>query len=352
MTSDCVFCAQYSLSTKLKEKLRLTIDIPLELVSKPNPKRDKKTFKCDRSDITGQFFKQVSALRNSGGGALFVHIGGLDYADRNLHYFHELFDKPLNDLVDEGDLFIDTFTFLWLKDLETVENKSHEFLIIVVRASSRLSTPDYKTKVSTDHEITQPSGRTLCELLLKTRDIAKEDTVHEIDALPAEGRSVQFKYVKSEFEKIHASNIDDFVTYMWVSLRLREYITALSKNLNGGSYFVGIEETDNKFSNYVSKTFQRKGIQILPECKPLIQRELDAKITNCIKVYPDKGTPLIKCNFHNLQDENVYVIEVAVRPISGCVFYDRDGPEAYELKNKSVERISFPVWLTKCTNVQ
>lgn len=328
----------------------MSIDIPIELVSKPCPQRDRNEFRSRRCEITSEFCKKVSALRNSGGGALFVHIGDIAPTDRSLHYFHELFDKPLNDLVDEGSLFIDTFTFLWLSDLsQGGEAQSHEFLVIVVRGSSQLSTPDFKTKVTTDHEITQPSPLTLYHLLKENR--FKQDgtaCLQGIDALSGEGRSVQFKYVKSEFKRIDTENINSFVTYMWEGLRLREYITSLSKNPNGGSYFVGTEETDKTYPLYVSKDIQKTGIHILPVCKPLIQKELDDKITTITLCPQSNDTPIIKCALHTLEEKpSAYIIEVAVRPVRGCAFYDIHGPEAYELTNTGVNRIPFPKWHAK-----
>ncbi|XP_046557023.1 uncharacterized protein LOC124266254 isoform X2 [Haliotis rubra] len=130
----------------LQEPFRLTIDIKATLVNKPLTKEDKKIRKTAREDKIEELTKKVSALRNAGGGALLVHLQGLSPNDRCLALFNEYVDDTLTKLIEDGVLFVDTYTKIWLSEHTTSEGYQ-EYLLLIVKSSPSLTTADFKTKV-------------------------------------------------------------------------------------------------------------------------------------------------------------------------------------------------------------
>ncbi|XP_067649633.1 uncharacterized protein [Haliotis asinina] len=341
----------------LQEQFRLTIDIKATLVNKPLVKEDKKTRKTAREDKTEELTKKVSALRNAGGGALLIHLLGLSPNDRCLALFNEYVDDTLTKLIEDGVLFVDTYSKIWLSE-HTTSEKYQEYLVLIVKSSLSLTTADFKTKVTSDENLTRPTTLNIKKLLFnEQQQKEKRPKIRGIDDSIQEGRDIEFKsFHKTPFEGIITqTNVKEVLEYIWKDLRLREYISSFTKIQDGGSYYLGIGEGLEEITGYNYKTKNKilSGIRVEPSLHETVKKGLTELIRQHTIVQignaaqPRSADSLVKFKFHEVDKDQVYILEVAVGYTPGCVFYDT--PEVYTMIEGSTQMIpvEFSEWLEK-----
>lgn len=305
--------------------------------------------------------RYVSALRNSKGGAILVHITDLDKKDRNLDHFHELVDARLNDMIEDGCLFVLTYKKNWLPCL----NDNYQFVAVVVSPSTLVVTVDFKTKTPLDNSIVDPSVTTIQHMLASSqtfgsiKPILRGIDIEDID----ESRCIQAKSFQSSFsELLDVSRVSDFIQYIWENLKLKYYVTSFSKIDVGGSFYLGVDEVDVQYCTYSSKALLVKGFEY-PESLHtgfregligIVQSELLVLLKNERGIVFVEPQDLIAVDFHPVsgRDES-YVLEVAVAAVEGIVFYDKEGPEAYQIDDRgSVCRIDKKDWYRRFRGLQ
>lgn len=316
--------------------------------------------KRERVNKLEELVKKVTALRNSKGGILLVHITGLDRGDRFLGYFDEFVDEKLNKLIEDGKQFVDTYSRVWLSD-ELEFAAANSFVCLTVKSSSSVSTTDFKTKIPLDSAIENPSTTNILSLLAQRRKFSDRDpqirgNLQNLAQLN-ESRNVQLKAFLLETKKREEllKNVSSLCDYIWRDLRLREYISAFTKVESGGSFFLGIEEKElgSKHGDYFTKIVQVHGVPLPVNVHgPLKDRIVDVVNQNLLICNYDGEKIQIPNNFveivfHNASeytrnnsantDVDVYVVEVSVKQTTGIVFYESSGPKSFRLvKNRIV----------------
>lgn len=370
-------CKQCQRVRSLKHKIDipqshfLFLDIPVELVcfETGTDKGSIRKRKQQRNAFLVELGKCVSALRNSKGGAVIIHMNGFDSHDNFLDYFHELVDNKLRDLIEDGSLFVDTYKKTWLK---LTDFKTAGFISVIVKPSHKIVTVDFKTKVTCDNFIEDPSALAL-EHFLKTQqrelDCRKEERIFKKEVTGdivsdterfAESRSVQsksFLFTKHK-DKDLLKDIDEFVNYIFYDLKLRQYISAFSKVQGGGSFYLGVSERQKTYTGYKSKEYVADGFEINELKRREFERKLLEKVKSEISVYDLKliedETPtkvadpdILKVVFHSVNSEQTLVVlELIVsQVVQGIVFYEKEGPESYKVdETGDAVRLTFKEW--------
>ncbi|XP_046579242.1 uncharacterized protein LOC124286844 [Haliotis rubra] len=244
-------------------------------------------------------------------------------------------------------------------DKATLKDTRHytDFLVLYVEGGVYLTTSDSKTKIALDERIINPSDQTLIRFLKSKPQFRSvhpnANTLRGLTKLH-ESRSVQFKgYFKGK------DTDEKTVHYMLDDHRLLEYISAFSKLPDGGTYFFGIAEKETSIngSPYKSKFME---IQQVPVG---IQQNVEAKIKEGVS----KGVLICDYDGHEIHNDIVnvffipssrdneqpdvtvktpeqFVIQVHVQPVSGIVFYDKQGPLAYRVEADTVKPYSVKQW--------
>lgn len=293
----------------------------------------------------------VSALRNSNGGAILIHIEGLASDDKYLDFYNELVDDKLYDMIDDGELFDKVYKKSWFED-------QHGVILLVVRPTSLLSTLNFYTKLSLDNSIKDPLSNTVFRFLRNRKEFTNQPpTVRGLDNIQ-EGRGIQFKSIEFTPPDVLKSAVQ-FSDYVWHHLRLKEYISAFSKVEGGGSFYAGISETPKcyKSENYTSKKYAHVGLRehwVKSETeqsafKDSIFTKLSAE-TVILQFSGQKietPTSTINLQFYDTGHTG-YVLEVAVAAVNGILFYDKEGPESYELiDGNTISRLSPKEWFAR-----
>ncbi|XP_046575578.1 uncharacterized protein LOC124283631 isoform X3 [Haliotis rubra] len=302
--------------------------------------------------VLREFEKRVSALRNTEGGILFIHITDRTNNNSNLSEFDQFVDKSLKSLIADGCSFVESYSRKWL-------SLQHNILILTVAKGSCVSSVSLNTKVCSDHGIEFPSTFELTRFVSKGQLDESEATVrpeprpfHLKSQDWVEDRHIQLKaFFEPTFRTYcegHKHNRSDknFVDYVWNNLRFREYLSGMSKVPRGGSYYVGIAEWKKQVVPDVH------GIH-LKGSKTDITKLFKQKLTT-VTVYSfddkfksgQKEENIIEIQFHNLKTGNS-VLELAVKHVKGIVFYD-NGPLAYKIDDKSkIVKIAKDQWMNK-----
>ncbi len=305
--------------------------------------------------------KIVSALQNSGGGQLLLHIDGQRVGDRYLEHFDEFITRSFSDLIEDHQLYVDAYDRQWWNG----ENCT-EFLLIKVERSFRITTVDFNTKVRNDIENTRPTSSVLATLLCR-KDIQEvpEPNLQGLlePQLMHENRKIELKSLRSE--NLNSSNVSDLVDYIWTGLKLKDNLTSFSKIIGGGSLFVGVsEESPSENYTYKTKTPRIEGFE-LPTDGDIV-KELKKKIGDSVSVgeyrniagsgpvVSDAPSDLVKIELHRVDNTapQKYVLEIAVRYFDGLVFYDKQGPRTYKLENNRTCRIGRDEWLNRLVENQ
>ncbi|XP_071099223.1 uncharacterized protein [Haliotis cracherodii] len=325
----------------------------------------------EKKKVIDRIGKVVSALRNSGGGHLLVHIDGQESEDRCLEQFDEAITKSLTDLIEDGQLYVNIYKRQWLSELPLSDFQNDtEFIWLNVESAHGVATVDFNTKIRDDIANENPPYVTVACLLSTTKarrsqsaegqstqtdTVGSGSTEHIATLLENpqqyhENRNIEYKALKSQILKKIGKSDSGFADYIWTDLKLKYNVTSMSKVENGGSFYVGIAEVQKKYTaQYGTKVPHIEGFQLTVDpqvvTKLLLQKLKDTVTVLKDGTFHDAPDDLIEITFHKIPSG--YVLEVAVRYCEGLVFYDKEGPRAYEVKGNEIRRIDKEVWLRR-----
>ncbi|XP_048250452.1 uncharacterized protein LOC125378646 [Haliotis rufescens] len=313
----------------------------------------------EKSSFLGIVAKTVSALRNSGGGVLLVHVEGISSEDKCLEYFDEFVVKTFTNLLEGGELYTDSYERYFLSDEPKFTDVS-DVLVVKVSETAGVVTVDFNTKANNDNENLVINSLTLLEVLNKTETNPKDQAI--LRNLPCnvhtfyEDRHIQLKAFKDNTEQIQRiqANVGKLTDHIWHILKLKDNITSMSKLVQGGSYYLGVNEKKVLTERgYQTKVSDIVGFKLHVNQASLIESiyrkvETDLCVLTRHGKFTDAPSDLINIAFHPTQRQH-FVMEVAIRYCDGVVFYDRDGPRSYILDEKlnTVRRMNNVEWLEK-----
>ncbi|XP_067669123.1 uncharacterized protein [Haliotis asinina] len=318
---------------------------------------DRRKRREKRENKIQELAKNVSALRNTKGGCVLIHLAGLARGDVFTGAFDEFADVKLNNLIQDGSLFSDVYRKERLSRHPHLQD-FHDFLCLYVGASSTVTTSNFKTKIALDDCIIEPSSETLRNFLKKRRQFT--ETFHGLPGIKCaadlehvhESRSIEIKghFVSKESDEEIASSL-------LKNYKLAEYITAFSKLEGGGSYLYGVNEIPCTKYSYASKILRPDPVVVRNQ--DYLRKTLEEKIRDAVLVCDFDGNILTdatvaKVHFipstsdHVIKDSGQpVIIHVSVRSVNGIVFYDKQGPLAYtyDTAHGLVTKISIKEWM-------
>ncbi|XP_046546426.1 uncharacterized protein LOC124256478 [Haliotis rubra] len=144
----------------LPEDNVLLIDVDVKVINTPLGKFNKKERQDERKSFVNKLKKNISALRNTAGGVVLVHLQGLTSEDKCLDYFHEIVDVKLNDMIEDGSLFVQSYQKDWLQGNKTNNDNNSRFqgfVAIHVTGSRIVTTLDFNSgeQLETPHNTIQ-----------------------------------------------------------------------------------------------------------------------------------------------------------------------------------------------------
>ncbi|XP_071084617.1 uncharacterized protein [Haliotis cracherodii] len=309
--------------------------------------------------------KVVSALRNSGGGHVLIHVEDQIPEDRCLEQFDEFITRSLSDLIDDGELYVDMYKRHWLSDIHEFQGHT-DYVLVSVKETNGIATVDFNTKVRNDIENISVTSASLALCMINRQnntDIKKPKTKGLCESIQDlhESRNIEIKRfhigkLKNQITKQISRSPSDFVHYIWDDLKLKDNLTSMSKVEGGGSYYVGISEDILDIESYRTKLLNIDGFcmtfeesEIIRAIKAKLESDTIALQGSTFCSVPDD---LIEVRLHPLPGTERRVLEVAVGYYDGIVFSDKDGPRAYEVKYNAIHRMDKATWLgrIKATN--
>ncbi|XP_046547942.1 uncharacterized protein LOC124257839 [Haliotis rubra] len=282
-----------------------------------------------------QFKKALSSLRNSGRGALFVHACQ-DIFRSVTNVFQSTVVPVLDTMLTDDETMSDGFSW------HPVENEGGRVHKIDVLPSDTFITVDLKTKLlcwCRDKHLSA-SFEKIRPLLFSKRNVSTTE--------PTVQRLTHMNHVDAV--KIYVDRIDKHVLLSrdapyrsvsaWVNhiindCSLPEYVTSISKRKQGGSVYVGRTSTDSKV-DMDGIPFPKQGRK--DEMQSMLAEELQKEIFVFKNRYSDivlNPKDVFQIEIHDT-GTNTGIIEVAVRPVDGCVFTDALGPVSFRIENKSM----------------
>ncbi|XP_048246459.1 uncharacterized protein LOC125377397 [Haliotis rufescens] len=339
-----------------------------------NSKKKKEKRDCKAAEL----LRKVSALRNSKSGYILIHFVGLAPGDSFTGAFDEFADPKLHNLIQDGKQFCDVYRKATLNSHCACRDFG-DFLVLYVGAASTVTTSRFNTKTTFDDCIIDIPAETL-RTFVRERKTFKE-TFHTIPCVThaddllnvRENRSLQ---LKSNLEQKEGDQA--LAEYIIKNLKLAEYISAFTKTECGGSYLYGVHEENCFLEGY---GYETKVIRIQPVVlrdRTAFKDTLEDNIENTVLVCDYDGNEVsvkdeiifqvhfIPCTpaeeevylrencesvNHGHGDVDQVVVHVSVRPVSGIVFYDKQGPLAYRYDKqfKLITRINIKDWVRALT---
>ncbi|XP_071111918.1 uncharacterized protein [Haliotis cracherodii] len=318
----------------------------------------------EKSSVLGKVAKAVSALRNSGGGVLLVHLEGISPEDKCLEYFDEFVVNTFTNLLEGGELYTDSYERYFLSEKPKFTD-ARDFLVVGVNKTAGVATVDFNTRANNDNENLVITSLNLLEVLNKTETNTKNQA--SLRNLPDnlntfhENRQIQLKAFKDNTGEIQRKQADvgKLTDHIWHILKLKDHITSMSKLVQGGSYYLGVNEKKVTVGGYQTKVADIVGFKLHVSQASLIESiyrkiETDLSILTKQGKFTDAPRNLINIEFYPIQQSELFVLEVAIRYCDGVVFYDRQGPRSYifDEKNKTVRRMSNDEWLQKLSSTR
>ncbi|XP_046547941.1 uncharacterized protein LOC124257838 [Haliotis rubra] len=298
-----------------------------------------------------QFKKALSSMRNSGAsGVLFVHT-----CEPYSGVFESAVIPILCSMLTDDERISDGFRWKRVACRNATMHK------IDVLPSEMFLTADMKSKmlVWSDNNQVSASFEKLRPLLLSKRKVSTKEPavqglsrVNQVDA-------VRIYVDKSNEERVNYSllalniSVSTWVNRIINVFSLPEYVTSISKGKQGASVYVG--RRNNYNGEMEGVTFPGEGNK--REWQRMLAEELQKKISVLKNRYSD--VILNKKNVFQIEihetGRNSGVIEVAVRPVNGCVFHDALGPASFRIEDTSIAkhhyrafvRLSFEEWMEK-----
>ncbi|XP_046547507.1 uncharacterized protein LOC124257485 [Haliotis rubra] len=330
----------------------------IQLHAEYNTIRGKKS--KEKSSVLEKVAKAVSALRNSGGGVLLVHLKGTSPEDGCLEYFDEFVVRTFTNLLECGELYTDTYERYFLSDQPKFADTS-DILVVKVNKTAGVATVDFNTKANNDNENLDINSLILSEVLGKTEITEKNQA--SLRNLPPnvntfhENRHIQLKAFKVKTEEIKRkqAHVEKLTDHIWHNLKLKDNITSMSKLVQGGSYYLGVNEKEVVTQRgYQTKVAEIVGFKLHVRQKSLIESiykkvETDLCVLTRKGEFTDAPRDLINIAFHPVLQSELCVLEVAIRYCDGVVFYDRQGPRSYllDISDAIIRRMSKFEWLQK-----
>ncbi|XP_067658333.1 uncharacterized protein [Haliotis asinina] len=355
LADGCVVCK--TLGHKYEEEYKKgPRHAKIQLHAEYNIIRGKKS--KEKSSVLEKVAKAASALRNSGGGVLLVHLEGTSPEDRCLEFFDEFVGRTFTNLLEGGELYTDSYERYFLSDQPEFKDAC-DFVVVKVNKTAGLATVDFNTKANNDCENLDINSLILSEVLGKEE--TKEKNQASLRNLPQnvntfhEDRHIQLKAFKDNTEEIKRKQADvaKLTDHIWHNLKLKDNITSMSKLIQGGSYYLGVNEKKVVTQRgYQTKVAEVVGFKLHVSQASLIEN-IYKKVETDLCVLTRKGgftnapRDLINIAFHPVPQSELYVLEIAIRYCDGVVFYDRQGPRSYILDEKDhiVRRMRSCDWL-------
>ncbi|XP_046556334.1 uncharacterized protein LOC124265590 isoform X1 [Haliotis rubra] len=346
----------------------------------PEQKKRKKE-KRDRKAI--ELLRKVSALRNSNSGYILIHLVGLAPEDSFTGAFDEFADPKLHDLIQDDKQFCDVYRKQTLNSHYTCHGFG-DFLVLYVGASSTVTTSKFNTKTTLDDCIEDIRAETLRTFVRERKSLC--NTFHSLPGVTQahhlqnvhENRSIQMKSHFSQKKDDRAITEDIIKNH-----KLAEYISAFTKTESGGSFLYGVHEKTILKKGYGYETKVNRIQPVILEDRTVFGDTLGDNIRNIVLVcdydgndiFPDPNifqihfipctpaeerTPAEELVYRRDSgepvhdghgDEDAVVVHVAVRPVSGIVFHDKQGPLAYRYDRqfKLITRIDLKDWIRALT---
>ncbi|XP_046581304.1 uncharacterized protein LOC124288809 isoform X2 [Haliotis rubra] len=320
---------------------------------------DKRKRREKRDKKIQELAKNVSALRNTNGGCVLIHLVGLASEDVFTGAFDEFVDVKLNNLIQDGSLFSDVYRKERLSCHPHLKHL-YDFLCLYVSASSTVTTSNFNTKIALDDCIIEPTAETLRNFLRKRRQFT--ETFHRLPGIKCsadlehlhESRSVE---IKGHF--ISKESDEEIARSLLKNYKLAEYITAFSKLEGGGSYFYGVNEVPCTKYGYASRTLRPDPVVV--SNLDYLRKTLEEKIRDAVLVCDYDGNILTEASVakvhfipctsdHETKDRSSgqpVIIHVSVRSVNGIVFYDKLGPLAYiyDYAHRLITKIGIQEWM-------
>ncbi|XP_071104121.1 uncharacterized protein [Haliotis cracherodii] len=368
MSCECSTCKEVKglyIESQKKVPNLFVEHIDIDDLKGKRKRKDKKKIKLRQIEI------KLSALRNTAGGNIILHVSGTACGDRFLGCVDEFLEESLNNFICDGTLFVDTYKRKWLCEISTFE-KFTDCILISVEKTKGVATVDFKTKVCSDLKVERPSTLNIVSLLSHRKASSEKGAeLRGLQPTPHESRNIQLKAYRPKKQDKSAieSHPDTIAKYIWEKLRFREYLSCMTKNEEGGSFYLGITEKETKYTNtspdssftYSScvpdiegfvLNFSQDDLKNSLMC--LIQSHVTILQADVDTVFKDISPDLVKFRFYNwgksTPEGNRFVLEIAVGYTGGIVFYDKEGPLAYHVKGGEVERITPDDWFRRVTN--
>ncbi|XP_048251013.1 uncharacterized protein LOC124117932 [Haliotis rufescens] len=288
-----------------------------------------------------QMKKILSALRNTHGGILYVHSSTWIEDTRSF------VDSILSTLTSPGEVVSEVFECEF-------DEACPNILRIEVERSATFITADLKTKQPTCMlKYQSVSLDTLKSRLFSQRTVQNTAPTLQGVSYIKHGKAVVKLYVQRwsyGYRSVDRS-LSDKVSELIDKVHLSEHVSSLSKRKKGGNIFVGEERFYEG---------DMEGLNIVPPGKwrgDELKRTLEQELLSRIFVFENKYSDVndvFTIGIHNTGDDT-YIIEVAVRPVNGCVFHDALGPASFELEEREIAglkydacvRLSFDDWFKK-----
>ncbi|XP_046568056.1 uncharacterized protein LOC124276443 [Haliotis rubra] len=346
----------------------------------PEQKKRKKE-KRDRKAI--ELRRKVSALRNSNSGYILIHLVGLAPEDSFTGAFDEFADPKLHDLIQDDKQFCDVYKKQPLNSHYTCHGFG-DFLVLYVGPSSNVTTSKFNTKTTLDDCIEDIRAETLRTFVRERKSLC--NTFHSLPGVTQahhllnvhENRSIQLKSHFSQKKDARAIAEDIIKNH-----KLAEYISAFTKTECGGSFLYGVHEKTTFKKGYGYETKVNRIQPVILKDRTVFGDTLGDNIRNIVLVcdydgndiFPDPNifqihfipcrpaeerTPAEEIVYRRDSGEPVHdghgdedgvVVHVAVRPVSGIVFHDKQGPLAYRYDRqfKRITRIDLKDWVRALT---
>ncbi|XP_067687094.1 uncharacterized protein [Haliotis asinina] len=300
---------------------------PEGIKASSSKKREKERKDMEKERI----FEYICALRNSMGGILLIYFTHMDDSDKSLGLIDELVDDRLNELIEDGALFHDSYSRDWMKG-------EPNCLSITCNSSSTISTTNYNTHINLNKGFARSTVLNMRGILRKNRPGGEYEkkSLHGLQ----EASNVQLKSFKGA-RKVART---DLACHIMNELRLREYISSFAEqNRTTGTY----RSKDVSIEGFKLKEQHHEALKLA------IRDQVAMKLLFLTRDWAiadrDVIKEFLKIEFNKVDGHrDTYVLEIYVPYFSGVVFFDRDGPESYNIdENNRIQRVHPREWCQK-----
>ncbi|XP_046549062.1 uncharacterized protein LOC124259021 isoform X2 [Haliotis rubra] len=321
----------------------------------------------EKVNLLKKLAERATALRNVSGGILLVHVEGQEAWDRDLEIFDEAIGKRFGELIEDGSLFTDCFSRLWLSDIQNFERET-DFLVYTIAETKCVSTLNFNTKIRNDFENERPSFLNIVRMLLRgnadkypyLRGLQRQHMTRVPNSIPLfENRAIELKaFTQHQLTKKPVS-VDEITDYIWNDLKLKDNVSSMSKLPEGGSFYIGVTESSHKTDQYKTKIRTATGFNPLVDIDQLTCSLYEKTRSDMVvlsagdKAFHEPPPDLIDVLVHCVDDQGpLYVLQVVINSFDGIVFHDKQGPEAYTITDGQISIMARDEWLNRLMNCE